>query len=262
MVPAVPTESGEALFLSQLEVIERVISFVCARHHLSAADAEDFGSHAKLRLIEDSYARLRKFEGRSSPRTFLAIVIENLFLDYRNSAWGKWRPSAEAKRAGPAGVLLEQLLVRDGYTLDEACELMKLNHGVTMPRADLERLAGRLPVRPRRRFESDDVLVDVPSGGPPLDDVVAERDRQALADRVVAALKAVLSGLAPQDQLILTLRFEDGRTTADIAGMLRLDQKALYRRVERLLRELRAALEENGIDSRCVMEMLDDPAVH
>ena len=91
--------AGEALFLSQLDVIERVISFVCVRHHLPGSDADDFGSHVKLRLIESDYAILKKFEGRSSLRTYLTVVIQRLFLDYRISAWGKWRPSAEAKRA-------------------------------------------------------------------------------------------------------------------------------------------------------------------
>ena len=144
---AVSPDSVEALFVSQLGLVERVVGFVCARHHLSPADADDFGSHARLKLIEDGYAILRKFEGRSSLRTYHTVVIERLFLDYRISAWGKWRPSAEARRCGAAGVLLEQLLVRDGYSLDEACEVMKTNHAVTMPRSGLEELAGRLPVR-------------------------------------------------------------------------------------------------------------------
>jgi len=45
-------------------------------------------------------ALLAKFEGRSSLRTFLTVVIQRLFLDHRISAWGKWRPSAEARRGG------------------------------------------------------------------------------------------------------------------------------------------------------------------
>jgi RNA polymerase sigma factor for flagellar operon FliA len=72
----VPAQTGEALFVSQLAVIERVISFVSSRHHMPGVEADDFASHAKLKLIEDDYAILRKFQGRSSLRTYLTVVIE------------------------------------------------------------------------------------------------------------------------------------------------------------------------------------------
>lgn len=254
-------ESGEALFLSQLALIERVTRLVAVRHHLSAADADDFGSHVKLKLVEQDYAVLRKFQGRSSLRTYLTIVIQRLFLDYRISAWGKWRPSAEARRLGPVGVLLERLLVRDGHSFDEACELLASNHRVAAARMELERLAARLPVRLKRRFESDEVLTDVASAERAPDEAVAGRERQEMANRVAAALPRLMRGLDPQDQLVLTMRFEDGRTVADIAELLRVDQKALYRRCDRLLRELRAGLEAGGIQADAVMEMLESADV-
>ncbi|TAK93085.1 sigma-70 family RNA polymerase sigma factor [Patescibacteria group bacterium] len=256
---AAPT--GEALFLSQLDVIERVISFVSARRHLPGVEADDFESHVKLKLIEDDYAVLRKFQGRSSLRTYLTVVIQRMFLDYRISAWGKWRPSAEAKRAGEVAVLLEQLMVRDRCGFDEACELLETNHQVTVPRKELEAIAGRLPSRVRRRFESEEALAHVASAQPPIDDVIAERERAATAERVTAVLTSAMAGLDAQDRLVLALRFDDGRTIVEIAGMLRLDQKGLYRRLERLLKGLRSALQAEGIDSPAVMEMLESPAV-
>ena len=93
----------EALFLANLPVIDSVVRHVCRRHHLSAAEADDFGSEVRLHIIERNYEILRKFEGRSSLRTYLAVVVQRLFLDYRNRIWGKWRPSAEAQRRGPGG---------------------------------------------------------------------------------------------------------------------------------------------------------------
>jgi RNA polymerase sigma factor for flagellar operon FliA len=253
--------SREALFLSQLDLIERVIAFVCARQHLAPADADDFGSYVKLKFVEDDYGMLAKFEGRSSLRTFLTVVIQRLFLDFRIMAWGKWRPSAEAKRAGAVAILLEQLTVRDGHGFDEACEILKTNHRIDMDRGSLERLAARLPSRSRRRFEPDDELANVASKDRPVDDLAAERDHQATADRLSHALRALTAAIDAQDRLILALRFEDGKTVAEIASILRLDQKALYRRMERLLKDLRKGLEAQGIDSTSVLEMLESPAV-
>lgn len=247
--------------MSQLELIERVIAFVCARNHVAQTDADDFASHVKLKFVENNYALLAKFEGRSSLRTFLTVVIQRLFLDYRISAWGKWRPSAEARRAGPTAILLEKLMSRDGYAFEEAIEVLRTNHRVEADRAAIERLVGRLSVRPRRRFEPDDALADVPATGERADEAVAERERQATAEKVSRALEKITARLEPQDRLILALRFEDGRTIVEIASMLRLEQKALYRRVDRLLRELRVGLEAEGIDGGAVSDMMESSAV-
>ena len=254
-------QTGEALFLSQLVVIERVISFVSSRHHLPGLDADDFASHVKLKLIEDDYGILRKFQGRSSIRTYLTVVIQRLFLDYRISAWGKWRPSAEAARGGAIAILLEQLIGRDGYSFEEACELLETNHQVTASRSELAAIAGRLPIRIRRRFESDAALAQMPSDQPPVDDVIAEQERTATAARIAVALKSAMSGLDPQDRVILALRFEDGRSVVEVARMLRLDQKALYRRLDRVMKALRSTLHQEGVDGAAALEMFESPAV-
>ena len=49
------SNTGEALFLAHFDVVERAIDFVCSRNHLAAADADDFSSYVKLRMVEDDY---------------------------------------------------------------------------------------------------------------------------------------------------------------------------------------------------------------
>ena len=39
---------------------------------------------------------LRKFEVRSSLRTYLTVVVNRMYIDGRVKQWGKWRPSAIA----------------------------------------------------------------------------------------------------------------------------------------------------------------------
>src|SRR5215510_1984357 len=89
---------GEALFLASLPVIDDITGQVCRRHRLSAAEADDFRSEVRLHFIDRDYEVLRRFEQRSSLPTYVTVVIQRLFLDYRNRLWGKWRPSADAKR--------------------------------------------------------------------------------------------------------------------------------------------------------------------
>jgi RNA polymerase sigma factor for flagellar operon FliA len=252
---------GQRLFLAHLEVVERAISFVCRRHHLAGVETDEFASHVKLKLVENNYGVLRKFQGRSSVATYLAVVIQRLFQDYRTQAWGKWRPSAEAKRAGPLGVLLEQLLGRDGYSFEEACEIVQTHHHHNVARSELEQLAGRLPIRLRRRFEPDASLADMPSNDRRADEVLAAHSHRVTAARVTERLQALMGQLEPPDQLVLAMRFRDGGTVADISAALRLEQKALYRRFERLLDRLRAGLAAEGFDTAGVLAMLQSQDV-
>jgi hypothetical protein len=55
------------------------------------------------------------------------------------------------------------------------------------------------------------------------------------------------------------MRYHDGRSVAEIGSVLHLDQKALYRRFERLLKGLRRSLESEGVDAEEVIEVLEAP---
>ena len=100
-------------YVEQLDVINRIASSVCRRNGVQGADAEDFVSDVRLKLLQDDYAVLRKYRGASSQTTFLTVVISNLFRDHRIKHWGKWRPSAEAKRHGEVAVRLEAAMVAE-----------------------------------------------------------------------------------------------------------------------------------------------------
>jgi RNA polymerase sigma factor (sigma-70 family) len=252
--PTSPVGDGESAFLANQATVKRAIAFVCRRNHLAGAEAEEFASHVYLKLIENDYAILRKFRGRSKLSTYLAAVINRLFLDYRIKEWGKWRPSMEARRAGPVGILLERLLVRDGLTFDAACEILSVSHQVKAPRTELEQLASRLPVRLRKRFESDDVLRELPSKESS-DAGLAERDHQRSAERVTIALQRALEALDAQDRVILMMWFVDGRPAKEIAGALGLNVKPLYGRIERLVERLRSELIASGIAPAEALEM-------
>jgi RNA polymerase sigma factor (sigma-70 family) len=258
--PVQPT-SPEVLLLSEFTTVERVIAFVTARRRLRPADAEEFASHVKMKLIENDYAVLRKFEGRSSLRTYLTVVVQRLFVDYCAAILGRWRPSAEARRAGDVGILLERLLRRDGYSFDEACEILLTNHQLTVERAELERLAALLPPRSKREFESDESLANHPDTAAGAALLVDHTERREIAGRVSAALKRFVAAAEPQDRLILMLRFVDQRTVPEIASALRIDQKRLYRRLEDLLRDIRNRLHADGIAADDALAVFDDPAI-
>jgi RNA polymerase sigma factor (sigma-70 family) len=249
----------EKLLLSQLPTIEKVVAQVCRRNHLRAAEAEDFASEVKLHFIERDYEVLRRFRQRSAMSTYVTVVVNRWFVNYCNRVWGRWRPSAEGKRLGATAIQLERLIVRDGWSVDEAQEQLRTNYGVTESRDELQALWIRLaPNSSRRRIVSEELAAEVPSngGGPDADIFQAERDDAERRAR--EALERALLELPAEDRLLLQMRFADGFTVSEIARVLHLPQKPLYRRFERLCERLKQRLEADGVSSEVIRKMFDD----
>ncbi len=251
-------QGPEALFISHLGWIERVAGAASRRHGSSTEDAEDFASWAKLKLIEDDYGVFRKFRGESSLTTYLTVVIAMLFRDYRTHRWGRWRPSAAARRRGALAVRLETLVYRDQLRLEQAGELLRTAGQTNLPDRELARLLAALPARRPMR--------PMPVGADPLAEAPAadRADDLVAADEAEAEKKVIdraLERLPPEDRLMLRMRFWEGMTVADIARGLGLPQKPLYRRMDRTLADLKAYLEESGVSLDHVRAVLDEGVV-
>ncbi len=259
--PLSSVETPEVLYLTQRPVIEAVIAFVCRRRGLRGEHAEEFAADVRLRLVQDDYSILRKFQGRSSLQTYLNVVIERLALDYQAAHWGRWRPSVVARAAGAAGIRLEQLVVRDGRRLEDALATIDRELG-PVDRLALEALAARFPLRTRRHYVGEEVLERVATDAPDAERLLVRSDEEERFERVKARLAEMMSTLTPSERLLLQLRFEQGMKVADIARARGLDQKRLYRDIEGALGRLRKILESEGLDATSVRAMLAslDPA--
>jgi RNA polymerase sigma factor (sigma-70 family) len=247
---------ARALLEANLDLIERVIRFTARRQRLDESELEEFASIVKLKLVENEYAVIRKFQGRSHLATFITIVVQRMLLDYRIHHWGKWHASAEAKRLGELAIELEQLLHRDGRTIDEALPMLRA-HYPDASRESLEQLAQRLPERRARRRMVD--LAEA-EGVAVVDDAAEENvlaaERQTTSHRLSRAMREVIGRLAENDRLLLQLRFESRFTIAQISRSMQVEQKLLYRRMDKMLKDLRAELERAGIDPRDAADLI------
>lgn len=242
------------LFTANLALIERAVGFACRRYRFGDDDAEEFASIVNLKLLEDDYAVLRTYEQRSKFSTWISVVVQRMALDFRIAVWGKWHASAEAKRLGSAAVELEQLVHRDGQTMEAASTIVMWNHQIT--REALQAIANRLPARePRRRQVEleDTTLVAKPAT---VDDALLAKDRQRVAQQLSRILSTAIRGLPDEDRLILQLRFGGGMTVAQIARSLQLDQKLLYPRISERLHDMREVLLASGIDPADVADLI------
>jgi RNA polymerase sigma factor (sigma-70 family) len=249
--------SAESTYLQEIDTIKRIAAFVARRAHVNADESEEFVQVACVRLWENDYSIIGKFEGRSSFTTYLTTVILRLFHQWRVEQWGKWRPSAEAKRLGDKAIVLERLLTRDGYTFAEAVKILTTRSGAEYSVEELEMLYVRLPVRtPRPMFVSEEVSPDALAVDGDAEERVAMSDREQSARQATEVMERVLLTLEADDRVILQMRFWDSRKVPDIARMLHLDQKKVYKRLDKLFAILRRALEGAGISKSEVESLL------
>lgn len=232
---------------SDFTVLCEVIAFVARQSGLSPEDAEDFSQSAHLTLLERNYAPVAMFAGRSSLRTYLLIVVRRLLLDWRDSRYGRWRPSASARRLGPDAVALDRLISRDGHSIDEAVTILESRDEATSPDA-LRRVADRLPQRSRvRTISIDDLQIPIACC---FEDPIEVAEDTAAYQRELSLLREAYERLRPADRRLLYLRFHDRLTIAAIACLLGVSAKPLYRRIERLLKALRRELVSTGAFGR------------
>ena len=251
----------ERQFLEHLDLIDQIVRASGRRRHLAPAEQDDLKGFVRLRLIEGNYAILRKFRNRSSFHTFLIAVIERLSLDFCIEKWGRWRPTATAQRLGDVAVLLERLTVRDGRSLDEAIETMRASHHVRMSPAELQTLWQRLPrraARPQHVAESAALGVAAKDRA---EQRVEDDARRAHVATVEHVLRAALEKCAPQDRVLLALRFDQGLKIADIAQVLGSSPPTLHRRLAKVLSEFGEALKSAGVNPRDIPDLVGGDSV-
>jgi RNA polymerase sigma factor (sigma-70 family) len=236
-----------------VDVVRSVIRSVAFRQGLAGTALEELESAVWIRLIDHDYRAIRQFRGDASFRTFLRVVVTRLLLDLRASAWGRWRPSALARSKGKAAVRFESLMFRDGYSVEEALEILA-SRGESISDEDVDTLAGSMRSTPRR-------FVPIEEGPEPTTDAQPElstdRDRRAHQTRhLSAALRKALSALSPADLQLLQMRHGKGLKVATIARQLKEDQTRLYRRLHGVHRTVRRAMESCGVSADVARELV------
>jgi len=245
----------EPFFLNELPTIERAIRFACRRGSLRHDEADEFDSYVKLKLIDDDYAILRKFDGRSSFAGFISVVVHRLLLDYRIAQWGKWHSSAQARRLGEPAITIEALLIRDRLSLDEALPALQ-RRWPELTRRGVEEIIAVLPPRPPRprTVDVDEAVEMIGANG--VDETAFQSDRLKLSRRVAEVVRRSMNGLEERDRVIFRLHFDGGLSLAQISRVLQMDQKPLYRRLQRALHTIRQSLEAEGFTAADASEIL------
>ncbi len=243
----------EELFLAHLPSIERIARSVARR--LDASEREDFVARVRLKLIDDDYAVLARFEGRSRLTTYLTCVVRRQFLDEQVRARGRWRPTARARRAGALAVRAEALVTRDGLTRDEALATLRASVP-DVPARTLEALVEDAPAPVTRGLPSasaSDAEVACDGG---VEARVRGVELRTTARRTRDALARALARLAPDARVLLAEHYVAGRCARRAAQAAGLEPRRAYPCLARALALLRADLAAAGVtrdDARALL---------
>lgn len=247
--------SGRRRFIERLDLILHKLDRVARRSRMPPDEREEFISWALLRIVESGYSVVRDWRGDARFRNYLNVVVSRLLLDFRNHRWGRFRVSKAAQRAGRAAELLDVLIHRDGFSTDEAVEMVLRNHRVDADRDRLHQLAETLPERQTRRtYPLEDV--PLPSVPPAAGDGLRRSERQALCRELQQALDQALGDLGCDDLRILVLRFCCGSTADEIGADLDLDRRRVYQRIETILARLRRRLCGEGFEPDELLDLV------
>lgn len=211
--------------------IGREVLRLAYRHYLSPEELGDFATLVERQFERNDYELLRAFEGRSTWETYLSTVTTRLFFNFQMELWGQWRPSSRAMRLGPAAVLLEELVARDGLAFEAAIEIMRRTHRVDESEYRLKEYYRQLGL-------------DAPA---PPDSIAEDTEGDGRKRAIELALRDALAILSAEDRLLLTLRYRDCEPVTRIAKLLKDDPRPLQRRIETAKDVLRTSLTTQGI---------------
>ncbi|MEP6622041.1 MAG: sigma-70 family RNA polymerase sigma factor [bacterium] len=249
----------EALFLSTLPATDRILGALARRHGLSADAAEEFAAWSRMRLVENDYAVLGKFRGESSISTYLTVVLAMLFREYRVAQWGRWRPSAAARRNGPLAIRLETLTQRDGLPVAHAGQVLRTSGETALSDRELADIVATFPKRLRPKAVDPGTDLLEPVSPTRADETIDAEESGAEANAAQHALQQALDMLPTEERLIVRMHYMEEMSVADIARGLAIPQKPLYRRLDRVLGTLRNRLESAGISRDLVRELATGP---
>jgi hypothetical protein len=140
---------------------------------------------------------------------------------------------------------LERLLQREDRPLDEAIQHLRTNEKIEMSEAELRDLAAKLPPRLSRHFVGEERLEAEPSREPRPDEQAEEKERVGIGRRVYMTLKGCLDALPKEDKLLVKDRMRF--SVAEIARIRRIEQKPLYRRLNKIYKALKVCLGKHGV---------------
>ena len=106
-------------------------------------------------------------------------------------------------------------------------------------------------------FSQEDVSEAVDRSALP-DELATQTESSEIKQKMAKIVKSMSTDLSPEDRLILKMKYYDDHKVSEIARILQLEQKALYRRLNRLMARFKEEILKDGLNINDIHEALRD----
>ncbi len=207
-------------------------------------------------LKADDYRRLRLYQGKSRPETFLFTTVNRMVVDFRRQRYGRRRIPVQVSNQGNWAERVYALVCWEKFTYDDAFHFIsdeKLFSG-----SYTDYIAGIEPIRtaPCKEnpfFQSLDghkgnpVDIEAATTENPLEQLIAKLDRDYRI-AAIGIIKETMATLSDDDQLLVRLVYGSDNKVAAAGRAIGVDNASTARRrLNNLLLQFREALLKNGI---------------
>lgn len=219
-------------------------------------DVEELHDQVLAHLQKDNYHCLRKFKGRSSLKSFLRNVINNLLIDLVRKRTGRCRAKERAAKHGEVGLVIYGHMFVERRTTDETVDILQTSHGISVSPDNVRAIYASLWGRNEKNKVDGDARIGTGEHGEicPVDGQTPEEetiinDQQKHLHRLFSE---VLSELTGEERLLVRLRFpldsaKEPIPTEEIALMTDLTKKQVERKLQRILKRCREKILSLGI---------------
>lgn len=213
-------------------------------------------------LQRNDYRVLKEFKGNSRLTTYLTAIISRHAVDLIRKKLGRDREKERAKEWGDVGLLVYRRVIKNGYPLGDVFNELQTNGSFSGSMEELEtmvhKIKGKNPhtshssngnsvVKNGKTVNENEYVIPDTKGDP--QEILMEKQRHEKIRRVLQSIIAPLSG---EERLLLRMRFpaheeEQPRSVEQISHALGITQKAVYKRITRLMKKCRDKLQQEGV---------------
>ncbi len=218
-------------------------------------------------LQKNDYRTLKDFKGNSLITTYLTAIISRHAVDMIRKKRGRGRQKERAKEFGDTGLLVYQRVIKNGYPLRDVFDELQGKGDFSGSLQELETIVHKIKGNNPRRIApngtngngsvvkrgttvgTDEKEIIIPDTKNNPGELLVENQRKQKIQQAVGAIIARLTG---EERLLLRMRFpaaedEKPKSVEQVSKVLGISQKAVYKRIIRLLKKCKEHLYREGV---------------
>jgi RNA polymerase sigma factor (sigma-70 family) len=216
-------------------------------------------------LQRDNYRVLRQFKGEAKLSTYITAIIARQAVDMVRKKLGRNREKERAQKFGKTAIILYERILLQGGSLADIYPELKSREKISASLEELEALLDKIKGKKASFAYAGDNNPVVRNGASVNEEgeyIIPDRshDPQELLiqeqknQKRTEVIRDIISRFNGEERMILRMRFpadtgEKQGKIDRIASVLGISEKAVYKRIARILKKCRARLDQAGVTS-------------